>query len=83
MDNVGHEVAWTGTPTGTLTVLVSNSGINWPALTFSPALTQPVGSANAIGINLNQIPYKYVMFQYVNASGSGTISIYSQLKDLN
>jgi hypothetical protein len=83
MDNHGIEVAWTGTPTGTLTILVSNSGLNWPALTFDPVLTQPVGSANSIAINLNQLPFKYVMLKYINASGSGTLKAYTQLKDLN
>lgn len=83
MDNHGIEVAWTGTPTGTLTVTGSTSGINWFDLTFSPSLTQPAGSAGSYGLDLNQYPWKYVMFKYVNASGTGTISVYNQLKDLN
>lgn len=83
MDNIGAEVAWTGTPTGTLSVLVSNSGINWPALTFNPSLQQPAGSAGSYAIDFTMLPFKYIMFQYVNASGTGTLSIYLQLKDLN
>lgn len=85
MDNQGLEVVWTGTPVGTISVLGNNSGIaaNWFALTFNPALTQPSGSAAPTGINLNQFPWKYVMLSYVNSSGSGTISVYNQLKDLN
>lgn len=83
MDNQGLEVTWTGTPTGTLSVLVSNSGINWPSLTFNPIITQPAGSASTIAINLNQIPFKYMMLSYTNASGSGTLTAYAQSKDLN
>lgn len=83
MDNHGIEMAWTGTPTGTLTVIGSNSGLNWFSLTFSPALAQPAGAALVYGIDLNQYPWKYVMLQYVNASGSGTVAAYAQLKDLN
>ena len=83
MDNVGLEVAWSGTPTGTLSVLVSNSGINWSALTFSPPIGQPAGSAAMETIDLNQLPFKYLMCQYVNSTGSGTLNIYLQLKDLN
>lgn len=82
-DNHGLEVTWTGTPTGTITVLCSNSGINFYPLTFNPALTQPAGSAGGYLINLNQVPFKYLMLQYVNSTGSGTLSVYGQLKDVN
>lgn len=83
MDDHGFEVAYTGTPTGTLSVLVSNSGLNWPALSFNPSLTQPSGSALTIGINLQQLSFKYLMLQYVNVSGTGTISVYGQNSDVN
>jgi hypothetical protein len=83
MDNVGLEVAWSGTPTGTLTVLVSNSGINWPSLTFNPVLAQPSGSAGTMFIDMTQLACKYVLLQYTNSSGSGTLNIYGQLQDLN
>lgn len=83
MDNIGVEIAWTGTPTGTIQVMVSNSGINFYALTFNPALTQPSGSAGGYVVSLNQLPFKYVMLEYTNISGSGSISAYAQMKDLN
>ena len=83
MDNVGLEVTWTGTPTGTLQVKVSNSGINFYALTFNPILAQPSGSAGGMAIDLNQLPFKYYMLVYTNASGSGNITVYGQNGDLN
>lgn len=83
MDNVGLEVAWTGTPVGTFSVMVSNSGINFNALTFNPPLAQPAGSAAGMAIDLNQVPFKYLMLQYTNASGSGVLTVYGQSKDLN
>lgn len=83
MDNVGLEVTYTGTPTGTFSVWVSNSGINFYALTFDPALAQPAGSAGGYAVNLNQLPFKYVFLKYVNASGSGVLTVYGQLQDLN
>lgn len=83
MDNVGLEVTWTGTPTGTFTVNGSNSGINFYALTFNPTLTQPAGSAGGYLIDLSGFPFKYIMLQYVNASGTGTLAVYGQNKDLN
>lgn len=83
MDNLGFEVNWSGTPTGTLTVSVSNSGINWPNLTFSPVLAQPSGSAGFYALGLELFEFKYVMFSYTNVSGSGTLTIYGQNKDMN
>lgn len=83
MDNIGAEVAWTGTPTGTISYLVSASGNNWPSLTFVPALSQPNGSSGTLAVSLNQLPFQYLMAVYVNASGTGTLAIYLQLKDLN
>ena len=83
MDNMGLEVTWTGTPTGTFQVMVSNSGINFYALTFSPVLTQPAGSGGGYAVDLNQLPFKYLMLQYANTSGSGSLTVYGQVKDLN
>lgn len=83
MDNIGFDVSWSGTPTGTLLVLVSNGGVVWPELTFSPALSQPAGSAAFYALSLNQLPFKYVMFQYTNSSGTGVLTINGQCRDLN
>jgi hypothetical protein len=47
-DNQGIEVAWTGNTTGTLSVMVSNSGINFYALTYNPAIVQPAGTAGGL-----------------------------------
>lgn len=83
MDNCGFEIAWSGTPTGTLSFFVSDSGINFSALTFSPNLAQPSGSDGKMTVSLNQLPFKYVTAQYVNATGTGVLNIYCQFKDLN
>ena len=83
MDNQGLEVTYTGTPTGVFSVMVSNSGINFYALTYSPALAQPSGSAGGYAVNNNQLPFKYMMLQYTNTSGTGVLTVYGQQKDLN
>lgn len=83
VDNIGLEITYTGTGTGTISVMVSNSSLNFYALTFSPALTQPSGSSGGYAIDLNQLPFKYMYLQYVNNSGSGTLTTYMQCKDLN
>ena len=83
MDSVGLEVSWSGTPTGTIQVMASNSGINFYALTFSPVLTQPAGAAGGYVIGLQLYPFKYVMLQYTNSSGTGVLNAWMQAKDLN
>lgn len=83
MDNQGIELTWTGTPTGTIEVMVSNSGINFYALTFSPVLAQPVGSAGGYVIALHDVPFQYMFIRYTNISGAGTITAYSQCKANN
>lgn len=83
MDNLGAAVSWTGTPTGTFTVNGSNDGSFFFAVTFNPALTQPAGESGGYGVNLNQFPWKYVLFEYVNSSGYGSITVTLQVKDLN
>lgn len=83
MDNQGIELTWTGTPTGTISIMVSNSGINFYALTYNPVLAQPSGSAGGYVIANIGIPFQYVFIQYVNTSGSGTITAYNQCKANN
>lgn len=83
MDNVGIEVTWTGTPTGTFSVTASISGVNFYPLTFDPVLTQPSGSAGGYVVSLNQYPFRYFLLQYTNASGSGSLTTYGHQRDLN
>lgn len=83
MDSIGLELTWTGTPVGTIQVMASNSGVNFYALTFNPALSQPAGSPSGYVIDLQLYPFKYLMVQYTNTSGSGSITTYCQVKDLN
>lgn len=83
MDNVGLEISWTGTAVGTISILASNSGITFYALTFSPGLIQPAGTASGYLVNINQFSYTYIMAKYVNTSSTGTLSIYTQFRDLN
>lgn len=82
-DNEGLEITWTGTPTGTITVMCSNSGINFYALTFNPVLAQPSGSAGGYLISMTAIPFQYMFLKYVNVSGSGVITTYAQCKANN
>ena len=84
IDNIGLEVNMnvTGNATGTLQIMGSNSGVNFYPLTFSPVLTQPTGSALGYLIDLNQFPFQYLMLQYTNSSGTGTMTAYLQARDI-
>lgn len=83
LDNVGIQVSWTGTPTGTISVLCSVDGVQYDSLTFTPTLAQPAGSAGSYLINLNQLPFPMVEVQYTNTSGTGVFNASIFGKDLN
>lgn len=82
-DNIGLQIKFVGTMAGTLSVEVSNDGTNFDALTFTPSLTQPAGSDTKYAINLKQLPWQFMHVKYVNASGSGTLTVSIFAKDLN
>lgn len=82
-DNQGLEFSWTGTPTGTIALFASVGGVSFFAVTPSPALTQPAGSATGFITALNQFPYRYFYIQYTNVSGTGVLTALIQSKDLN
>jgi hypothetical protein len=77
----GLELTWTGTPTGVFTVNGSCSGVNFYSLTYSPALTQPAGASGGYLIDNFHWGFRYLMLQYVNASGSGSLTVYGHQKD--
>lgn len=85
LDCVGYSVSWTGTPTGTISVLASvtgKAGTYYP-LTFNPILAQPAGAAGGYLIALREIPYGFTQISYTNASGSGVLSVDIIGKDFN
>lgn len=83
MHNIGLDITFTGTMTGTLTVNCCNDGVNFKALTFNPILSQPAGSGLSYLVDLNQVPFQYLQVTYVNASGSGTLNCILTSKDLS
>jgi len=83
VDNIGLEIAAAGTGSGTITLYGSDSGANWFTVTPSPSISQPAGSSGVQGTGINQYQHKYIMLKYVNASGTGTLAVYGQTKDLN
>lgn len=83
LDNIGLQIAWTGTPVGTLEIQCSIDGVNYDALSFGPPITQPAGTAARFLVNLTELPYPWIRVQYTNASGSGSLTAFICGKDLN
>lgn len=83
IDNVGLQVAWTGSAVGTISILGSVDGITYYPITFNPAITQPNNNAGGYLISLNQLPWTWLQFQYVNSSSTGTLNVALCQKDLN
>lgn len=83
LDNIGVQVQFGGSGSGTFTVNVSNDNIDFDSLTFDPVLSQPTGSPLKYVISLNQLPWPYLQFSYTNISGTGTLNVTIFGKDLN
>lgn len=83
-DNIGIELVWTGTPTGSFAVQVSanydqdqngnvlNSG-NWVSVTLSPTVSA-AGSADSAYIDLNQLSAPWIRVVYTKSGGTGTLN---------
>ena len=81
-DNYGITTSWSGTPTGTITYLISSDGVNFSSLTNS-LVPNPSGTAAFYNYALRNCPFHYLMIEYVNASGTGSLTITSQQKANN
>jgi len=73
LDNVGLQLVFTGTPTGTFFVDLSLDQTNWTPITFSAS---PVasGSAGNIYLDMNQLSAPYIRVRYVASSGAGSLN---------
>lgn len=81
-DNIGIEFVWTGTPTGTFGIDVTNSatlnpdgtvsGGTWtPLVLTSPDVPEATGSSGNGFIDLNQTGAAFVRVTYTRVSGTG------------
>lgn len=83
-DNVGIQLHWTGTPTGTFSVEISidhkedvlgNVVVagHWVSLPLLPAIAA-AGAGDDAYIDLNQLSASYVRVKYTRSAGSGTLN---------
>lgn len=90
LDNVGLQLVFTGSPTGTFDVEVSasyeqdslgnviNAG-TWTPITLSP-VPEATGSAGNIYIDINQTSSPWIRVVYTKGSGSGTLNSFITAK---
>lgn len=88
IDNIALQAQWTGTPTGTFAIQVSNDyqpprtpGSTVPAnagtwFTITPGLTNPAGAAASDRKTFADLPDAWIRLVYTNASGAGTLNAY-------
>jgi hypothetical protein len=86
LDDIGIELDWTGSPSGTFAVQVSisyaqdqngnvtNAG-NWNAITLSPVPTAS-GTSGSYYIDIFGISSPWIRFVYTPTSGTGTLNAY-------
>jgi hypothetical protein len=87
---VGFDISWTGSPTGTFSVEVSNTYTlnadgspgkpgNWTALTLSAAVTASGSPGNAF-IDIDAISAAFIRLTYTPSSGTGTLNAVATAK---
>lgn len=88
LDNLGVQLHFTGTPTGTFQVQVSadynptthNAG-HWVAIVLDP-VPVAAGAPDDIYIDMNQLSAPWVRVVYTNASGSGVLDGFATAKSV-
>lgn len=68
------QIEWSGTPTGTISILGSLDGTNYRSFGASVSV-QPAGTASGVLVPLYGHGMKWLQVSYTNASGSGTMVV--------
>ena len=80
-DRVGFQIVYTGTPTGSFSVEVSNDETTWQELTLSTAVSA-AGSAGNDFIDA-ETSAKFVRLVYTASSGSGSLDVHITAKSIS
>lgn len=81
LDNIGVHFIFTGTPSGTFSIEVSNDDSNWAAITL-PSTPTASGSGDNIYVDLNQLSAAWLRVKYTRSSGTGTLNVYLTAKEI-
>lgn len=91
-DNIGIQLHWTGTPTGTFSFQVSNNHLqdiegniivagNWVELPVTPAIIA-VGAGDDAYVDLNQVGARYCRVVYTATGGAGSLDAFVSAKGI-
>jgi hypothetical protein len=72
LDDIGVQLTWTGTPTGTFSVNVSTDKINWVPLTL-PQSPVASGAPGSIYIDIFALSAPYIQVTY-SGTGAGVLN---------
>jgi hypothetical protein len=89
-DNIGIQLNWTGSPSGTFDVQISNDHVqdpsgnitnagNFISIPLSPAITA-TGTPNTAFIDVNQSGAIFIRVNYNRISGTGVLDAYISAK---
>jgi len=80
MEVISFQFVWTGAPTGSIDIELSNDGISW-----TPANVDAVDPAGAASSSILEVETssRYARSSYVATSGSGTLTVHVTGKSLS
>jgi hypothetical protein len=81
LDRVGFQLLWTGSPTGTFSVQVSNDEVTWADLTLSAAIAA-AGSGDNAFIDA-ETGAAFIRVKYSASSGTGTLQAHIVAKSIS
>ena len=72
--NIGIQLVFTGSPTGTFTVQASNDNLNWETMTFSEGAISASGSGSSHALSVKGFGFKWIRVVYTFSSGTGVLN---------
>lgn len=81
VDNIGVQLTFTGTPTGSFFIEGSVNSVTWIPLSFTPA-PSAIGVGDDLLFNIKQFPYPKIRVRYTPTSGTGVLNAWVFAKRL-
>jgi hypothetical protein len=80
--DASYEIEFTGTPTGTFSIQVTNhwdvrtdpTGTAFKTLTLASPIAAATGAAGDRIVDLSSLPFRWVRLKYTFAAGTGTLN---------
>jgi len=76
INDIGMQLVFTGSPTGSFFVQASVDGNTWGSITTSPASISAAGAGGNHEIDLEGYSFPYIRLFYDFTSGTGSLNVY-------